>query len=32
MTDPYDTKLLSRMKHSYNIDINEIPDNIDTYL
>ena len=32
MTDPYDTRLLNRMKHSYNIDINEIPDNIDTYL
>jgi ATP-dependent RNA helicase len=32
MTDPYDTKLLGRMKHSYKIDINEIPDNIDTYL
>ena len=32
MTDPYDTKLLSRMKHSYKIDINEIPDNIDEYL
>jgi superfamily II DNA/RNA helicase len=32
MTDPYDTRLLSKMKHSYNIDINEIPDNIDTYL
>ena len=32
MTDPYDTRLLNRMKHSYNIDINELPDNIDTYL
>ena len=32
MLDPYDTKLLSKMKHSYNIDINEIPDNIDEYL
>lgn len=32
MTDPYDTKLLSRMKYSYKIDINEMPDNIDTYL
>jgi superfamily II DNA/RNA helicase len=32
MTDPYDTRLLSKMKHSYNIDINEIPENIDTYL
>jgi len=32
MLDPYDTKLLSKMKHSYKIDINEIPDNIDEYL
>ena len=32
MTDPYDTKLLSKMKYSYKIDITEMPDNIDTYL
>jgi len=30
--DPYDMKLLNKMKHSYNIDINELPDNIDEYL
>jgi translation initiation factor 4A len=32
MTDPYDTKLLSKMKYSYKIDITEMPDDIDTYL
>ena len=32
MTDPYDTRLLNRMKHTYDININEVPENIDTYL
>lgn len=32
MMDPYDTRLLTKMKHSYKIDINEIPENINEYL
>ena len=32
MMDPSDTRLLNKMKHSYKIDINEIPDNINEYL
>ena len=32
MEDPYDMKILNKMKHSYKININELPDNIDEYL
>lgn len=32
MSDPSDVKTLSKMKHIYQIDIKEMPDNIDEYL
>jgi len=32
MMDPSDTRLLNKMKHSYKIDINELPDNINEIL
>ena len=32
MKDQYDVKCLNRMKHFYNMDIDELPEDIETYL
>ena len=32
MNDSYEVKILNRMKNYYNIDINELPEDIETYI